>query len=868
MIQRLGPFHWHGRPFRFRDRLLAGMLAVSLLPLALFAVLVAADLGSVSNSTVDEANRSILQDQAEAQLGRAAAATTPLQVKLAQAAAALKTISDRATDVLAGPATAGPVAFATASDLHYATSASEDDTVIAAGPPTGTFDAAKAVQDAGQTASLVQVMHSIIGRETGIQAAWVADTQDTVIRLVPAIDVPNEVSHQQLDPRYPLGRGSDISFSAIQSSPGAATVPASDQADSRRGSASPDRKLVWTDTYATSGPGGEGVTAWGALPVGNGHRYRLGVDIDIGQLTAGLLAPSAGGEPGAYPILLSAQNRVLATVGDQVRRDFPGLPAQPVGAALPLLPDDNFNRGLADVEQSARPQALVARLGGVDKQLYTATVPPVNWVLAVAVPSSDLLPRQASLTRGIGTGVHRILLQVVPIAVALCAFAFVLATILARRLVGPVRALTAAAERLADGHTEEAVPRQGEDEVGLLADSLERMRREVNASRDAILAAARELEVRVADRTAELRDRNEELLALNALAGSLTRSLDPATLLTDALSALRAFLPVSAGRGYHLQDGRLQLLAAYAAPHALQLSENLAGAGEAAVDAGELIVQANPVAVLVGLPLATAEGALGAMAIAAPTDWQLAERTSDLLRAVADQVALALHTAKLSAEGRELAVLEERTRLAREIHDTLAQQLTGIVLQLEAAEALVDRDQRRAHGVVVAARDLARNALQEARRSVWNLRPAPLEATGLPAAVQFEARRWSAQTRISAAVDVSAVPAPLTLAPQEEVALFRIVQEALSNCARHSNAHHVDITLVHRDSVLEMAVSDDGQGFDADGWDRPGSFGLVGMAERARLIGATLEIEGSRGQGTTVRVRLPLAETAVIALAT
>ena len=161
---------------------------------------------------------------------------------------------------------------------------------------------------------------------------------------------------------------------------------------------------------------------------------------------------------------------------------------------------------------------------------------------------------------------HQILVHVLPLAALLCVLAFAMARLLARRLVDPVRALTVAAERLGDGHTGEPVPPQGGDEVGQLAISLERMRREINASREAILAAARELEGRVADRTTQLRDRNEELVALNALAASLTRSLDPVAILGDALETMRALLPLSAGRGWLHQGGRLTAAAVWGTP--------------------------------------------------------------------------------------------------------------------------------------------------------------------------------------------------------------------------------------------------------------------------------------------------------------
>ena len=208
--------------------------------------------------------------------------------------------------------------------------------------------------------------------------------------------------------------------------------------------------------------------------------------------------------------------------------------------------------------------------------------------------------------------------------------------------------------------------------MGQLSQSLERMRREINASRDAILAAARQLEQRVADRTAELRSRNEELVALNELAGSLTRSLDPSTLLEGAVRAVRAVLPVVAAAGYVLDDGIPRLAANAGATDVVDLADQLAAAAAAAVGAHDLLVRDTPTGTLVGLPLETSEGALGALAAVTPRSARIDDRTRGLLRAVADQVGLALRTAQLSDEGRELAVLAERTRLAREIHDTLA----------------------------------------------------------------------------------------------------------------------------------------------------------------------------------------------------
>jgi signal transduction histidine kinase len=214
------------------------------------------------------------------------------------------------------------------------------------------------------------------------------------------------------------------------------------------------------------------------------------------------------------------------------------------------------------------------------------------------------------------------------------------------------------------------------------------------------------------------------------------------------------------------------------------------------------------------------------------------------------------------------AVLEERTRLAREIHDTLAQQLTGIVLELEAADTLLNRgSERRARSSVEKARELARGALQEARRSVWNLRPAPLAATGLVAAIGHEVEAWEERTGVPARFKARALPQHPSLSPTAEVALLRIGQEALSNVARHGRAAHVDVELRAHAQELILSVRDDGIGFDpAASAPREDCFGLDGMAERARNAGGTLTVVSSPGQGTTVTTRLPLTEPGIEAV--
>ena len=166
--------------------------------------------------------------------------------------------------------------------------------------------------------------------------------------------------------------------------------------------------------------------------------------------------------------------------------------------------------------------------------------------------------------------------------------------------------------------------------------------------------------------------------------------------------------------------------------------------------------------------------------------------------------------AQLLTQAREAGVLDERGRMAREIHDTIAQGLTGIVTQLEAAEQARDRpEDRRRH--IDNAIDLARESLTEARRSVQALRPEPLERARLPDALADVARQWSERTGVPVEVITTGDVRPLH--PEVEVTLLRTAQEALANIAKHANATRAGLTLSYMGDVVTLDVRDDGVGF-------------------------------------------------------
>ncbi|HEX2513555.1 MAG TPA: GAF domain-containing sensor histidine kinase [Chloroflexota bacterium] len=300
------------------------------------------------------------------------------------------------------------------------------------------------------------------------------------------------------------------------------------------------------------------------------------------------------------------------------------------------------------------------------------------------------------------------------------------------------------------------------------------------------------------------------------------------------------------------------------------------------------------------IPLTAGERSLGIMNLTGPSWRKLTLRELRLLSTVAYQVGGAVERERLAAEGTRLARAEERTRLAREIHDTLAQDLTAIALHLEGALRHLDSSPQRARERLERALSTTRESLVEARRSVLNLRASPLAGKPLEEALGALARTFTAETGIRARVTVSGQRALRALPLRTEAELFRIAQEALTNVRKHAQARTVDITLRARGGTrarggggtrarggatrgvggegeggrVVLSIRDDGQGLpparrrallSRGGPEGPGGIagrdsggsghGILGMRERARLLGGALRLTSP--PGTTVSVSAP-----------
>jgi len=241
------------------------------------------------------------------------------------------------------------------------------------------------------------------------------------------------------------------------------------------------------------------------------------------------------------------------------------------------------------------------------------------------------------------------------------------------------------------------------------------------------------------------------------------------------------------------------------------------------------------------------------------TDKEDAAEFSDddqrLIETFAAHAALALENARLHERSRELSIVEERNRLARELHDAVTQKLFGLVLAAESGAALLEHDDAQQAGAQLQlVRELAREAMEELRSVIVHLRPAALESQGLAVALgkHVDVLRRTHKRAIELAVQGDA---PVAAAVEGDA--FRIAQEALHNALRHAGATRIAVVLRCEPGRVELSVTDDGVGFDPDAAGvRSRRLGLTTMAERARAAGGALEIVSAPGAGTTVRLEV------------
>ncbi len=252
-----------------------------------------------------------------------------------------------------------------------------------------------------------------------------------------------------------------------------------------------------------------------------------------------------------------------------------------------------------------------------------------------------------------------------------------------------------------------------------------------------------------------------------------------------------------------------------------------------------------------GVPIVAREAVVGAFYL---TDKEGADEfTAEdqvLIEMLAPHAAVAMESARLYERSRELSILEERNRLARELHDSLVQKLFGVVLAAQSAATLLERDSSSAHEQVERVRELAQEAVVELRSLVFQLRPAELETEGLGAALRKHVELLRRAHRAPVSLELAGTP---RLRPGVDEEVFRIAQESLQNALRHAQAERIELRLEEGPDGLRLTVADDGVGFEpGEAALRSRRLGLTSMEERARALGARLRIDSAPGRGTTI----------------
>jgi signal transduction histidine kinase len=257
---------------------------------------------------------------------------------------------------------------------------------------------------------------------------------------------------------------------------------------------------------------------------------------------------------------------------------------------------------------------------------------------------------------------------------------------------------------------------------------------------------------------------------------------------------------------------------------------------------------------VLGVPIKDGSDTVGFIFAAAKTEpGGFTERDERMVSLFASYAAIALANARLYERGRELSVLQERARLARDLHDAVSQKLFSVRAKARAAAVLVARDPARAIEEMDSVAALAGQAHAELRAVIDGLAPPELEAGGLAASVRGYAVLAGRTHGAEVVVRAADLPA---LAPHLETAIYRVAQEAIGNALRHSGSQQVTVSLSRRQRAVVLEISDDGAGFDPG--TPPQGLGLASMRERAASVGGKLTVTSAPGSGTRVRLSVPV----------
>ncbi|MBN1934315.1 MAG: GAF domain-containing protein [Anaerolineae bacterium] len=564
-----------------------------------------------------------------------------------------------------------------------------------------------------------------------------------------------------------------------------------------------------------------------------------------------------GGMAGLFRIESSSDN-VLYRMVEKLRRGENTVIYLVDGTGLVLYHSNPAYIGADFADQSAVQLALSGHVGafrtrdfaGQDIVASFAPIPDTSWGLVMEESWAEL----TRTSRLYGRALIGLLALGVIVPVLIVTFGV-------RRITRPIANLIDAARELAGGNLRQRITIPTGDELEKLADQFNLMAEQLQSLYD-------DLENRVADRTSEL-------AMLNRLAGVVSRSLDLNEILHDALDEAMAVMNMPKGQAFLLdQDTQCLNLRAHRGLSSdlidcttqMPLGSSTSGIAaqqgrpvfrriEDYIDTPlKTLLWREGLAMVVSVPLMVKGKTVGVIDLGANTFREISEDELSLLMAIGNQIGVAVENARLYEQAQQLAVVQERNRLARDLHDSVMQALYGVAMYAEAAVRQLELGQTEmTTDHLREIRNTAQESLREMRLLIFELRPPILKREGLAAALQ--ARLESVEQRVGMQTRFQMDP-EVQFAPEIEQDLYRVAQEALNNTLKHARATRVDVNLRAVDSHLELEIVDDGVGFDPASISECGGFGLRSMQERVTRLGGELTISSRPGQGTAIKVEV------------
>lgn len=480
-----------------------------------------------------------------------------------------------------------------------------------------------------------------------------------------------------------------------------------------------------------------------------------------------------------------------------------------------------------------------------------APVPGTNWGLIIEEKWASLI--------GKSQGYQQFLVALLILGLVIPGLVM---TIGVRRITNPLTELIAAADKIAEGNFSRTYITPTGDEIETLATQFNQMATKLQESYT-------QLEQRVQERTRELE-------ALNTVAEAVSRSLALDQTLDAALSESLAVMGVEAGGIYLLSEKSATLAIASHVGLNASLVESIAtlhigeGISGRVVESNQAIVvddvsrdprvpfmsvKQEKLRSLISVPLRSKDRVLGTLFAVTYAYRAFTQQEIDLLTAIGHQVGVAVDNAMLYEQAQQLAAMEERGRLARELHDSVTQSLYSLTLLAEGWRRLAAAGQLEDPGdALTELGELGQQALKEMRLLVYELRPPDLERDGLLSALQ---QRLSAVEKRSGVETRILVPESLELPGHIEEDIYRIAQEALNNTLKHASATSVTISLNEHPEHVELEIADNGRGFDYGQIQNGGGMGLANMKERSKKLRGAFNVATAPGEGTKICVEIP-----------